>query len=83
MMDKVFSRDYDPVPKGDADGDSDATITNRPPRRGFQQFLKRNLAAITITSLLMILLLVVIAVITAITVGGTLPQGRCRKRSTL
>ena len=68
MMDKIFSRNYDPVPNGDGDGDSDATITNRPPRRGFQQFLKRNLAAITITGLLMILLLVVIAVITAITV---------------
>lgn len=68
MMDKVFSRDYDPVPKGDADGDSDATITNRQSRRGFQQFLKRNLAAITITGLLMILLLLVMAIITAITV---------------
>jgi hypothetical protein len=37
-------------------------------RRGFQQFLKRNLAAITITGLLMILLLLAIAVITAIAV---------------
>ncbi|CAI7581201.1 unnamed protein product [Penicillium glandicola] len=66
-MDKVFSRDYDPVPKSDADGDSDATITSRP-RRGFQQFLKRNLAAITITGLLTVLLLLMIGVITAIAV---------------
>ncbi|KAJ6187465.1 hypothetical protein N7519_002373 [Penicillium mononematosum] len=68
MMDRVFSRDYDPVAKSDADGDSDATITSRPPRRGIQQFLKRNLAAITITGLLVILLLLAIAVITAIAV---------------
>ncbi|CAG8888400.1 unnamed protein product [Penicillium egyptiacum] len=37
MMDKVFSRDYHPVSKSDADGDRDATVTNRPPRRGIQQ----------------------------------------------
>lgn len=67
-MDKVFSRNYDPVPKADADGDSDSTVTNRPPRRGFQQFLKRNLAAITITGLLMVLMLLVVAVIAAIAV---------------
>lgn len=66
-MDKVFSRNYEPVPKADADGDSDATMTN-PPRRGFSQVLKRNLPAIIITGLLVVLMLLVIAIIAAITV---------------
>jgi hypothetical protein len=47
--------------------------SKRRSRRGFQQFLKRNLAAITITGLLMILLLLAIAVITAIAVEPTPP----------
>ncbi|KAJ5774137.1 hypothetical protein N7457_009033 [Penicillium paradoxum] len=66
-MDNVFARNYEPVPKTEADGDSDTTMTNKPPRRGVQQFLKRNLAAITITGLLMVLFLLVLAVIAAIT----------------
>ncbi|KAJ5811899.1 hypothetical protein N7474_008200 [Penicillium riverlandense] len=66
-MDKVFAtRSYRPVPKTDADSDvddSNATLTRRPRRRSVQQFLKRNLAAITITGLLLIIFMLVIAII--------------------
>lgn len=68
MVDNLFSRDYEPVPKADIDGDSDATITSRPPRRGVSGFLKRNIAAITITGIFIVLIQLGIAAITAITV---------------
>ncbi|CAG8132377.1 unnamed protein product [Penicillium salamii] len=64
----MLSRNYERLPKTDADGDSDVTITSRQSRRGLSGFLKRNLAAITITGLLLVLMLLVVAVITAITV---------------
>ncbi|CAG8030879.1 unnamed protein product [Penicillium salamii] len=64
----MFPRNYERLPKTDADGDSDVTITSRQSRRGLSGFLKRNLAAITITGLLLVLMLLVVAVITAITV---------------
>ncbi|CAG7922731.1 unnamed protein product [Penicillium olsonii] len=64
----ALSRNYEPVPKADTDGDSDVTLTNRQTRRGVPGFLKRNLAAITITGLLVVLMMLVVAVITSITV---------------
>ncbi|KAJ5550394.1 hypothetical protein N7535_001665 [Penicillium sp. DV-2018c] len=68
-MDKAFNRNYEPVSGSDADGDGDSetTVTNRSPRRGIQQFFQRNLAAITITGLLVALMLLIPAVIAAIT----------------
>ncbi|KAE8141620.1 hypothetical protein BDV38DRAFT_278974 [Aspergillus pseudotamarii] len=69
-MEKIYPRNYKPVPKADNDGDpsdSDTTLTVRLRRRSVQQFLKRNLATITITGLLLILLLLVITLIAAIT----------------
>lgn len=67
-MDSMFSHSYEPLPKADADGDSDVTVTSRQARSGLSGFLKRNLAAITITGLLAVLMLLVVAVIAAITV---------------
>lgn len=71
-MEKVLSRNYHCVPnnetEADADADSEATLTGHRHRSSLQHFLKRNLAAITIISLLFILALLVIAIITAITI---------------
>ncbi|OQD81354.1 hypothetical protein PENANT_c028G10104 [Penicillium antarcticum] len=67
-MDKPFSRDYQPVSRMDSDGDNDAPTPSRLQRRTFQSFLKRNLAAITIAGLLLVLALMVLAIIAAIAV---------------
>ncbi|OGM42245.1 hypothetical protein ABOM_009052 [Aspergillus bombycis] len=70
-MEKISPRNYEPVPKvdnnGGDSGDGDTTLTMRPRRRSVQQLLKRNLATVTITGLLLTLLLLVIALIAAIT----------------
>lgn len=69
-MEKMFSRNYEPVPKTDdrEPSDSDATITVPRRRRSVSQFLKRNLGAITITGLLLVVTLLVVAVIAFISV---------------
>ncbi|KAE8313936.1 hypothetical protein BDV41DRAFT_576358 [Aspergillus transmontanensis] len=57
-MEKIYLRNYEPVPKADHvedSGDSDTTLRVRPRHRSVQQHLKRNLATITITGLLLIL----------------------------
>lgn len=67
----MSTRDYHPVPKREPDSDnadSDVTLTGRPRRRLVPGFLKRNLAAITITGLILVLILLVMAVIAAITI---------------
>lgn len=68
----MFPRDYQPVSKEEQDGengtDSDTTITSRPRRRAVSYFLKRNLGAITIIGLLLIVALLVICDVVFITV---------------
>jgi hypothetical protein len=68
-MDIKFSKKYQPVPKAQPDDDtgSDATVTNRRRRHPSSPFLKQNLAAITISSLLLILILLVITIIAILT----------------
>ncbi|KAJ5437904.1 uncharacterized protein N7458_008902 [Penicillium daleae] len=69
-MDLVFSKKYQPVPKAEPDDDagSDTTVTNRRRRRHpTSLFPKRNLAAITISSLLLVLILLVFTMIAILT----------------
>ncbi|KAJ5156478.1 hypothetical protein N7492_009281 [Penicillium capsulatum] len=60
----MFPRNYEPLSKSDHDGDngadSDTTITSRPRRRSVSRFLKRNLGAITITGLLLVVVLLIV-----------------------
>ncbi|CAI7636501.1 unnamed protein product [Penicillium manginii] len=67
----MSTRNYQPVPKREIDSDnadSDVTLTGRPRRRFAPVFFKQNLAAITITGLILVLILLVMAVIAAITI---------------
>lgn len=67
--DMGFSKKYQPVPKAEPDDDtcSDATVTNRQRNHSTSLFFKRNLAAITISSLLLILILLVFTIIAILT----------------
>ncbi|KAJ5090861.1 hypothetical protein N7532_009545 [Penicillium argentinense] len=71
-MNKVFTRSYQPVPKSEQDDDmvvdSDTTITGGPRCRFTPGLLKRNLSAITITGLILVLLLTVMALIAVVTI---------------
>lgn len=70
-MDKMSTCSYQPVPKiepGSDNADSDVALTGRPRRRLMSSFFKRNLAAITINGLILVLILLVMAVIAAITI---------------
>lgn len=71
-MDKMSTRSYQPIPKrepdSDTNADSETSLTGRPRRRVMHSFIRRNLAAITITGLILVLILLVMAVIAAITI---------------
>ncbi|RAL15946.1 uncharacterized protein BO97DRAFT_440543 [Aspergillus homomorphus CBS 101889] len=61
--------DYEPVPKTETSGDGTTPTAHGSRRRySVQQFLKRNLTAITISGLLLVIVLLVLAVIAAITI---------------
>ncbi|KAJ5891532.1 uncharacterized protein N7473_007760 [Penicillium subrubescens] len=68
-MDISYPKKYQLVPKAEPDDDagSDSTATNRRRRHLSSLFLKRNLAAITISSLLLIPILLVFTIIAILT----------------